>query len=144
MIHLLTDDPASINDWLARSEALHRMLRPSLPADYAAFMHRMFAEGAAMAVLHDAGTPRALAVFRHFHTTFQGHRFYLDDLVADEAHRSAGHGGALLAWCEAHARALGCDTFALDSGPQRAAAHRFYFRERFAIASFGFTKALSA
>ncbi len=144
MIHALADDPASIDVWLARSEALHRTLRPALPTDYAGTMRRMFNEAAAMVVLHDAGAVRALAVFRHHHTTFQGHRFYIDDLVTDEKLRGAGHGAALLAWCEARARALGCDTLALDSGVQRAAAHRFYFRERFAIASFGFTKSLSA
>jgi GNAT superfamily N-acetyltransferase len=141
-VHAVLDDPATVDTWLARCEALHRTLRPALPADYAGLLRTMFREGAAMAVLHDAGKPLALAVFRHHHTTFQGLRFYVDDLVTDEALRGAGHGAALLDWCEARARALGCDTLALDSGVQRAPAHRFYFRLRFAIASFGFTKAL--
>jgi hypothetical protein len=41
------------------------------------------------------------------------------------------------------ARCLGCDVVALDSGTQRTAAHRFYFREGFVIPSFCFRKSLS-
>ena len=44
---------------------------------------------------------------------------------------------------EARARLLGCDVVALDSGTQRTAAHRFYFREGFVIPSFCFRKSLS-
>lgn len=141
-IHLLSQDAASIPVWLARTEALHRDFRPALPADYAAYLGLMFAEGAEMAVLHLAEVPKALAVFRLFHTTFQGRRFYIDDLVTQQAERGAGHGTALLAWCEARARALGCRTFALDSGVQRNAAHRFYFRNGMTIGSFSFSKPL--
>ena len=37
---------------------------------------------------------------------------------------------------------LGCPALSLDSGIQRARAHRFYFREGLAITTFGFTKSL--
>lgn len=74
-----------------------------------------------MAVLPVAGKPKALAVYRIHHTTFQGLRFYLDDLVTDEAERGQGLGAALLDWCVAEARSEGCDTFALDSGVQLSA-----------------------
>lgn len=141
-VHVLQDDEATITAWLRRSEPLHRVLRPSLPADYEGYLRRMFLEGAQMAVLHDAGEPRALAVYRMHHTTFQGRRFYLDDLVTDEKQRGQGLGAALIDWCEAKARAEQCDTFALDSGVQRAAAHRFYFRHGFTVGSFGFSKNL--
>ena len=140
-VHSLADETA-VAAWLERCERLHRTLRPTLPAAYDSYMKQMFAEGAQMAVLEIAGQPKALAVYRMHHTTFQGLRFYVDDLVTDEAERSRGLGGALLAWCEAAARAAGCDTFALDSGVQRAAAHRFYFRHGLAVRSFGFTKEL--
>ena len=56
----------------------------------------MFAEGAEMAVLHRAGVPKSLAVYRAHHTTFQGYRFYIDDLVMDAAERGLGHDAALL------------------------------------------------
>ena len=127
-VHLLQDDETSISTWLRRSEYLHRMLRPTLPADYEGYLRRMFSQGAQMAVLHQAEIPKALTVYRVYHMTFNGCRFYVDDLVTLDNDRGKGFGAALLQWCENAARAQGCDTFALDSGVQRIAAHRFYFR----------------
>lgn len=141
-VHRLSDDEATISDWLARTESLHRVLRPDLPGDYQAYLRLMFSEGARMAVLHEAGVPKAVAVYRILHTTFNGRRFYVDDLVTVEQERGRGYGAALLQWCEDAARTDGCDTFSLDSGVQRAAAHRFYFRRGLAIMAFGFAKPL--
>lgn len=142
-IHLLQDDETTIADWLRRSERLHRMLRPALPFDYAGYLQTMFSEGARMAVLSIADEPKALAVYRIHRTTFQGVRFYLDDFVTDEEERGRGLGTTLLEWCMAKARRERCDTFALDSGVQRANAHRFYFRHGLTIGTFGFAKPLS-
>lgn len=142
-VHLLQDDETTIADWLCRSERLHRTLRPALPSDYIGYLRQMFSEGARMAVLSISAEPKALAVYRIHHTTFQGLRFYLDDLVTDEQERGHGLGTTLLDWCVARARTERCDTFALDSGVQRADAHRFYFRQSLAIRSFGFAKPLS-
>jgi GNAT superfamily N-acetyltransferase len=103
----------------------------------------MFSEGARMAVLHEAEMPKALAVYRIHHTTFSGRRFYVDDLVTLEHERGNGYGAALLQWCEEAARTQGCESFGLDSGVQRAAAHRFYFRQGMAITAFSFAKPLS-
>ncbi len=141
-VHVVVDDPSTISLWLGRSEALHRALRPSLPADYEGYLRRMFSEGAQMAVLHADGEAKALAVYRSHHTTFHGLLFYVDDLVTEEADRGRGRGAALLRWCEDRARAQGCRTFALDSGVQRSAAHRFYFRHGLVVQSFGFAKGL--
>lgn len=140
----ITDDLAANEPVLLASEGLHRQLRPTLPAAsaYADHMKRMFAEGAEMAVLVD-GAPRALAVFRRLLTTFHGRRFYVDDLVTDENSRSKSYGGELLAWCEARARATGCDYFTLESGVHRDRAHRLYFRKGLHIHGFGFSKKLS-
>ena len=95
---------------------------------------------ARMAVLPEFNRPKALAVYRIHHTTFQGLRFFVDDLVTEEAARGQGFGSALLDWCVGKARAGRCDTFALDSGVQRTAAHRFYFRHGLVIRSFAFSK----
>ena len=140
-IHDLTEQPDTVGDWLRRVEKLHRQLRPGI-GDYTALIRTMFHEGARMAVRHDGGVPKALALYRVQTSTFQGLRLYVDDLVTDEMERSAGHGGAMLDWCEAYARAQGCVTLALDSGVQRGAAHRFYFRRGMAIGSFGFARGL--
>ena len=142
VVHLLQDDGTTVSAWLRRCERLHRTLRPDLPADYEPYLRLMFSEGARMAVLHRCEEPKALAVYRIHHTSFQGRRCYVDDLVADEGQRGQGLGATLLDWCVAKARSERCDTFALDSGVQRAAAHRFYFRHGLTIASFGFVKPL--
>ena len=142
-VHLLQDDETTIADWLRCAENLHRTLRPALPADYEGYLRKMFSEGARMAILHVANAPKALAVYRIHHTTFQGLRFYVDDLVTEEAARGQGFGSALLDWCVGKARAEQCDTFALDSGVQRTAAHRFYFRHGLVVRSFSFSKEVS-
>ncbi|HQT61563.1 MAG TPA: GNAT family N-acetyltransferase [Acidiphilium sp.] len=141
IVHL-TAGADDLADWLGRCEALHRVLRPHLPTDYEGTMRRILAGGAEMALLHEAGVPRALAVFRAFHDTANGYRFYIDDLVTDAPSRSAGHGAALLGWCEAEARRRGCTRLTLESGTHRERAHRFYFREGLAITLFGFAKTL--
>lgn len=103
----------------------------------------MLTEGARLVASSDEGTPRALCVWRMYHTTFQGLRFNVDDLIAHEDFRGDGHGGRLLAWLESRARKLGCDTLSLNSGVQRGPTHRFYFRAGLTIYAFGFSKALS-
>jgi GNAT superfamily N-acetyltransferase len=138
----ITDDLARNAAHLSAAAALHRSLRANLPADYEAYMRRMFAEGAEMAVLVVDGAVRSLAVYRSHHTTFHGLRFYVDDLVTDEAERGRGFGGQMLAWCETRARERGCDAFDLESGVQRPRTHRFYFRQGLTIFAFSFTKSL--
>ena len=83
-----------------------------------------------------------VAIWRSFENTFTGRLLYVDDLVTDETQRSHGIGHALLARCETIARDIGCLAVGLDSGVQRGAAHRFYFREGFIINSFNFGKGL--
>jgi GNAT superfamily N-acetyltransferase len=142
IIHLTTDSP-DLAVWLGRAEPLHRMLRPQMVPGYEAMMARILADGAQMALAHEGGAVRALAVFRAFHNTWNGYRFYVDDLVTDEARRSAGYGGMLLRWCEDLARSWGCAALTLESGVQRGQAHRFYFREGMIVEAFSFVKPLA-
>lgn len=139
----ISDDLVAHADWLAASESLHRQLRPGLPPAYADYMRQMFAEGAEMAIAVEGSEVRAVAVYHARLTTFHGRRFYIDDLVADEAERSRGFGGQLLDWCEARARERGCAALDLESGVQRQRAHRFYFRRNLVIHTFGFTRDLT-
>ena len=127
---------------LEEGEPLHRAFRTALGPDYRAHMTAMFGEGAALIQLHDEGEVRALAVWRAFHTTYCGYRLEVDDLVSDAAQRSKGYGATLLAFVEAKARAMGCDTLTLNSGTQRLRAHHFYFREGLHIQAFHFSKDL--
>lgn len=139
-----TDDAGALQEpeWLARAERVHRQLRPQLPADYAVRMSAIFAAGARMAVVAVGDVVVSVAVWRIIENTYEGRRLYVDDLVSDENSRSQGSGRLLLGWVEDKARQLGCDVIALDSGVQRAGAHRFYFREGMHIASYCFKKGL--
>ena len=99
-------------------------------------------EGYGLAYVESGGQVVAVAGFRIYHMLFSGKTLYVDDLVTDDAHRSQGHGELLLQWLVARARESGCQTFSLDSGVQRARAHRFYFMQGMKISSFHFDLAL--
>lgn len=128
--------------WLERAEPVHRQLRTMLPADYAGRLAQVFANGGRLAVAADGETVAGVALWRLIENTYEGRRLYVDDLVTDAARRSRGIGKALLDHLENKARGLGCDVLALDSGAQRAAAHKFYFREGMHIPGFCFRKEL--
>jgi GNAT superfamily N-acetyltransferase len=129
-------------EWLARAEGVHRQLRPGLPADYAGRLGEVFANGGRMAVVTEGEEVRAVALWRLIENTYEGRRLYVDDLVTDEARRSQGVGKMLFDWLQARAVQLGCDVIALDSGVQRAGAHKFYFREGMFVPSFCFRKVI--
>jgi len=129
-------------EWLARAESVHRQLRPLLPADYATKMARVLQDARlVLAVKEDIVL--GLAVYRWHENTFDGLKFYIDDLVTDETKRSEGVGHALIAYLEKIAAKLGANGLMLDSGTQRTQAHKFYFREGFVIPAFNFKKSFS-
>jgi len=140
----ITDDAGMVVEagWLARAEGVHRQLRPQLPADYPEKMGRVFAGGGRMLVAIDAAAVVGVALYRIYQDTFNGIKFYIDDLVTDEQCRSRGVGHAMVEWLAAAARNAGCSGLSLDSGTQRTQAHRFYFREGFVIPSFHFNRSL--
>jgi len=74
---------------------------------------------------------------------FAGKILYVADLVVDENKRSGGFGGKLIEWLKNEAKNLNCTNVFLDSGVQRAEAHKFYFREGFHIACLNFKCAIS-
>jgi GNAT superfamily N-acetyltransferase len=138
----ITDDDCDLvePEWLARAERVLRQLRPQLPSDYVAKMRAIFASGGEMCVAVQGQQVVGVAVFRRFENTHAGRKFYVDDLVTDEAFRSSGVGRALLVFLEQLARSRGCNGMELDSGTHRTRAHQFYFREGFVITSFAFRK----
>ncbi|MBI5693939.1 MAG: GNAT family N-acetyltransferase [Verrucomicrobia bacterium] len=134
MIRLAETDPD-----IALCFGVMHQLRPHLRAgDFVAQVRRMQAEGFRLALLEDEGTVRAVAGYRYYEKLFSGRNLYVDDLVTDGAARSRGHGRALLGWLVEQARTHGCDQLELDSGVQRAEAHRFYFRERMHVSAYHF------
>jgi GNAT superfamily N-acetyltransferase len=103
---------------------------------------RMRREGYRLIAAYDeGGDPVGAAGFRVQELLAYGKVLYVDDLVTAEDARSGGVGKALLGWLEGEARRAGCAGLHLDSGVQRARAHRFYFREGMAIYNFHFAKA---
>lgn len=128
--------------WLRRAEPVHRQLRDGLPEDYVGRLAGVFATGGRMTVAVDNEEVCAVALWRVIENTYEGRRFYIDDLVTDAPRRSRGVGAALLAELEATAASLGCDVVALDSGTQRSRAHAFYFAAGFSIPAFCFRKAI--
>ncbi len=95
-------------------------------------------EGYQLVYVEDEGQVRALAGFRFQEMLARGWHMYVDDLVTDELGRSRGYGAFLMDWLVARAREEGCDNLDLDSGVQRFAAHRFYFRQRMTISAYHF------
>jgi GNAT superfamily N-acetyltransferase len=98
--------------------------------------------GYRVSALRTDGVVLAVAGWRIGVNLHLGRHLYVEDLVTAEAARSAGHGAALLAHLRERARAEDCSALHLDSGVQRHAAHRFYFREGLHIASHHFLEQL--
>ena len=134
---------ADTDDAIARCFAVMHQLRPHLvEADFVPRVRRMQGERFHLAYLETDGAVRAVAGYRYNEKLFSGKNLYVDDLVSDSTQRSRGHGRTLLAWLAVEARRHGCVQLELDSGVQRAEAHRFYFRERLRISAYHFVVAL--
>ncbi|MBT2385949.1 GNAT family N-acetyltransferase [Streptomyces sp. ISL-11] len=121
-----------------------RELRPHLTEE---LFREVYEEGYGQglrftAAYGDDGVCAGVAGWRVVANTGTLRMLYVDDLVTTAAARSTGVGRRLLAHLEQHARATGCRIFSLDSATHRTDAHRFYQRERMAIAAFHFRKGL--
>ena len=115
-------------------------LRPHLDAD--SFLVRVRGQGRAgyrLAYVEAGGRPVAVAGFRIFETLYSGRVLNVDELVTLDSERSRGHGAKLLRWLRERAEAESCDSFELDSGVQRADAHRFYEREGLKVSAYHFS-----
>ncbi|RKS75364.1 acetyltransferase (GNAT) family protein [Motilibacter peucedani] len=139
IVDLAPGDPRVVDDALPVLLAL----RPHLSAES---LTSVYAEGhpqgLRLTAAYVEGRCVGVAGWRVVALTWLGRKLYVDDLVTAEGERSSGVGKALLDELEARARAAGCTALDLDSGVQRADAHRFYMRERMSISAFHFTKLL--
>jgi len=86
----------------------------------------------------------AVAGFRIGHMLAWGRYLYVDDLVTAADRRGRGHAERVFGWLLEEARSQGCEQFHLDSGvmPERADAHRFYFRHGMRISAYHFQRGL--
>jgi GNAT superfamily N-acetyltransferase len=90
----------------------------------------------------DDADAAAVAGFRVGESLAWGRFLYVDDLVTRAELQGRGHADAVMAWVIEEARRCGCGQLHLDSGvgPERADAHRFYFRHGMLIASYHFAR----
>lgn len=131
-----------LTEQIAACEPLHLQLRPEVEQPYVNQIQMLMAEGARLAVGRVAGGIVCLAVYRIFKTTLGGSRLYVDDLVTDSQSRGKHYGQHLLRWIECEALEEGCNMATLESGVQRADAHRFYFRSGYSVTAFSFEKSI--
>jgi len=119
-------------------------LRPHLKdaAELIERVRRQEREGFQLGYVEEAGKPVACIGFRRQERLVHGPLIYVDDLATLAAVRSKGYGAVMLDWVEALARTEGRKVVDLDSGTQRTDAHRFYFRQRYAVTAFHFLKYL--
>lgn len=120
--------------------------RPPLtsPEAFQAWVSEQASQGYRLAAAFDAESEQAQAVcgFRVLDFLYSGCQLYIDDLSTLPAARGRGHARALLAWAEAEARRLGCESLHLDSGVQRFPAHRLYLKAGMDITAHHFAKEL--
>jgi GNAT superfamily N-acetyltransferase len=134
VVELGPDDPR-----LSEVFPVLRELRTELTEEeFRSRYERGHPDGYRVAALYDDGECRAVAGYRILVNFVHGDVLYVDDLVTASAWRSKGYGKALNAYLTDVARAASCERVTLDSGIDRAGAHRFYFREGYAITSFHF------
>lgn len=132
-------------DEIARCFRVMRELRTHLAGaeEFGERVRLQAKEGYRLAYLETDGAVRAVAGYRIHGLLFSGRTLYVDDLVTHGGARSQGYGGQLFDWLVAEARRESCETFSLDSGVQRFAAHRFYLMKRMEITAHHFTLALN-
>ncbi len=120
-----------------------QQLRPHLhPEEFVAKVRRQQQGGYQLAFLAIENTGveqvKAVAGFRISESLSFGKFLYVDDLITQESDRSQGYGEEILQWLMNYAKTQNCQEFHLDSGVQRFAAHRFYFRQRLEITCYHF------
>lgn len=138
IVDLAPDDPGLPGAWEVMAE-----LRPHRDAEA---MDAIYVQahplGFRVTALLVDGAVQAVAGWRLGVNLHLGPNLYVEDLVTAAAARSRGYGAALLAHLRQVARERGCTALHLDSGVQRHAAHRFYFREGMHVSSHHFLEEL--
>ena len=112
-------------------------------SDFLKTIRHMETEGYRLAYIEEKGKVVSVAGYRIYTNLFMGKNLYVDDLVTSETVRSKGYGEQMVEWLRNVARQEGCKVYHLDSGTHRSAAHKFYFRQGFTIASYHFSEELN-
>ena len=110
--------------------------------DFRKKYERAAPQGYRVAAVFERDECRACAGYRLMNNLVSGYHMYVDDLITGEQWRSHGYGRQLNDYLVEVARRRGCSSVQLDSATYRREAHRFYFRERYAIWSYHFVRPL--
>lgn len=144
----VTDLPTNENEQLlVQVQRIYRQLRPHLPEDQSTYIKQIrdiCRTGPARLILalDDQRQVLGLSMYRVTRNVNYSQHIYCDDLVTDETKRSTGVGRCLINYMKSQGKILGIDRLILDSGCQRAQAHRFYYREGLVISQYGFTMSI--
>jgi ribosomal protein S18 acetylase RimI-like enzyme len=135
---------AETDDEIAACFPVMKELRTHLSGadELVARVRRQQRDGYRLLALWDGGRAVACAGYRITENLVRGAFLYVDDLVTATDERSLGLGAKLLTAIEGEARSRGLRNIVLDSNLQNGRAHRFYFRQGFAIRSFRFARTL--
>jgi len=100
------------------------------------------ADGFRLAYMENGGEVVAVAGYRISTNLFLGKHLYVDDLVTSQRVRARGYGRAMMSELREVAKQSGCEYLHLDSGTQRAQAHKFYFQQGLTVSCFHFDEKL--
>jgi len=118
-----------------------RELRPRLSAESSTAVYEEgYPQGLRYTAAYLGDTCVGVAGWRIMATMVALRKLYVDDLVTTQGYRGQGVGKLLLDDLVNRAREAGCVVLDLDSGLQRADAHRFYLREGFERTSVHFAR----
>ena len=118
-------------------------LRPHLLSDtFIKQVREMEPEGYKLACIREGKNVVCVAGYRISHNLFMGKNLYVDDLITSKSARSKGYGEKMIKYLRDIAVVNQCKVFHLDSGTQRAQAHKFYFKQNLTIASYHFSEKL--
>lgn len=121
-----------------------KVLRPHLEEhQFLPMVKEMTAEGYKLAFIDEDDTAAAIVGFRYLQYLFYGKHIYINDLSTLPDYRKKGYGSVLLDYVFECAKRMGIHTVTLDSGYQRADAHRLYLNKGFTISSHHFVKKLN-
>jgi GNAT superfamily N-acetyltransferase len=137
LVDLEPGDPRFVGDALP----VLRELRPTLTAASAVAVYEEgIPQGLRFSAVYLDGRCVGVAGWRIVANMVATRKLYVDDLVTTEDCRGQGVGRFLVSALVERARDAGCVVLDLDSGLQRADAHRFYEREGFIKTSFHFAR----
>jgi ribosomal protein S18 acetylase RimI-like enzyme len=128
---VVTVRPAEADDADSVLALMEELGRPSVAADSSAqrdvFLAHLERDDGAIFVAESGGKIVGAASFWvRPRLNWTSPEAWIPDLIVSSPHRRRGAARGLLDACAAEARVRGCHVLRLESGPQRAEAHRLY------------------